>query len=388
MGDFAELMEEVERLEYPHAIQRLNSYVYDTLEEQRKGSCGRITTDTMKIVKKVMDYIAQKTLTAYRITIENEVKLKAMIENNRVFEDLANKIARVSTGASDDQQKKSKIDRLRDRDDYSVILTSAVDEDVEDVRSIVKMACREAEEIPRIGDIVTTKQKQVILKVKSREETVKLQKLLTSSEKTKDRIKVTIPRKRRERIMVLSVDKEIDEQCVTGTISKLLEEEKVGTGMMDGIREKLNDGSVTGQAKITLEKLVDEFRYDVNVIRRIETKAGKVNWLLDVDKDSMEFLILRRRICLDCERYRVVEYIPIVRCYKCQAYGHVANVCKGALRCPKCADSHMVTECKSVKLTCSNCYFGGSEADTNHSADSPSCPVFKAYRDQWIPKRL
>ena len=88
----------------------------------------------------------------------------------------------------------------------------------------------------------------------------------------------------------------------------------------------------------------------------------------------------RKRICINFERVRVVEYIQIVRCFKCQQFGHRSNNCEKEQVCPKCAGNHTERECKSLEIKCNNCYFGEAELDTNHRADSIDCESYKSYR--------
>ncbi|XP_037531028.1 uncharacterized protein LOC119408303 [Nematolebias whitei] len=67
--------------------------------------------------------------------------------------------------------------------------------------------------------------------------------------------------------------------------------------------------------------------------------------------------------------FQVRPYVPPpLRCYKCQRYGHIAAVCKGKQRCPKCGEDHKFEECKEdVEEKCCNCggkhrvTFGGCE---------------------------
>lgn len=114
---------------------------------------------------------------------------------------------------------------------------------------------------------------------------------------------------------------------------------------------------------------------------------GKHNWLVDVDTESKRAPLGGKRVCIYFERYRIVEFVSIMPCLRCQKFCHFVNNCERELHCPKCAEEHVLKDCKSVKLSCSNCYFEDARADCEHRADSTSCPVFLTYRESLLPKR-
>ena len=60
----------------------------------------------------------------------------------------------------------------------------------------------------------------------------------------------------------------------------------------------------------------------------------------------------------------------IIRCYKCQQFGHIAKTCVNTSACAFCAQNHDSGACVSTAYMCVNC--GGG-----HSAHSNQCPVFK-----------
>ena len=59
-----------------------------------------------------------------------------------------------------------------------------------------------------------------------------------------------------------------------------------------------------------------------------------------------------------------------LRCYKCNAYGHIAINCKNNLKCPKCLGEHTIKEClnKEAEKRCVTC------DRTSHYTGQAVCP--------------
>ena len=73
---------------------------------------------------------------------------------------------------------------------------------------------------------------------------------------------------------------------------------------------------------------------------------------------------------------RVDKYIPPpLRCFKCNGFGHTANVCKKNVSCTKCAEEHKKDECINMDIKCSNCN------STDHGALDRNCPIFKKEKE-------
>ena len=80
-----------------------------------------------------------------------------------------------------------------------------------------------------------------------------------------------------------------------------------------------------------------------------------------------------------CEREEQ-EY-RLVRCSKCQAYGHLERTCSAPQRCRKCAGYHHAATCKSNTVKCSSCGRG-------HNARSDKCPAkLEAKRNLEFPTK-
>jgi len=81
------------------------------------------------------------------------------------------------------------------------------------------------------------------------------------------------------------------------------------------------------------------------------------------------------------EKKRVRPYVPpVIRCFKCQQYGHGTDQCHGRVRCPACSQGHEWKECPNKSAPkCARC--GGA-----HSAAYMGCPKYKEAKQAQIFK--
>ncbi|XP_064611699.1 uncharacterized protein LOC135475697 [Liolophura sinensis] len=84
-------------------------------------------------------------------------------------------------------------------------------------------------------------------------------------------------------------------------------------------------------------------------------------------------------ICLGYEIFEVKPYVPrVLRCYKCQGYGHISSSCRGKQRCPRCAGEHEFEQCRNLdRPKCSNC------GSLGHSSAYLGCPYRKQTPREW-----
>lgn len=91
--------------------------------------------------------------------------------------------------------------------------------------------------------------------------------------------------------------------------------------LLSFLSKKLSVHTLDPHAREILEDLYKETTPEFHIIKGIKTRNDKVNWLIDVDKRCKDFLLCKKRICIDFERYRVVEFVSIARCHNCQFLG-------------------------------------------------------------------
>lgn len=315
-----------------------------------------------------------------------ETKLGDRAEHDQVLKEIAEKISTPIDQMEIIEPRRPGAQAVKKRDDHVVLISKLVEQtDINEIKKNIKEICNMDVDVPVPKDVLTTQRGQIILKMKTREEAESLRDTLEKDEPLKKQVKINIPVRRRERVLLLNVDPELGEDVVMDSIRRSLEESVVDKGVVRGLSEKLKNPSLDKSTRNALLELYRETHLDFDVVRRIKTKMGRVNWLIDIDERGRDWLISQRRICVDFDRYRVVNYVNIIRCFKCQEYGHYANSCRGALKCAKCADTHNIKDCKSESVRCANCYFQEGSIDSEHRADSPQCPSFNRYRESVLP---
>lgn len=143
-------------LDHPKNIQRANSFIFEILEKQRNKS-SRVTVDIRESENRIMDYMVERSITAFRQTVATEMKLGMALTNNKAYEVLSQRITgsmdESKLGMADREYTRTRVPR----EDYSVILTVKDDNTVQDVKEEVKKLFKEVGDLPAPGDVVTTK---------------------------------------------------------------------------------------------------------------------------------------------------------------------------------------------------------------------------------------
>lgn len=157
----------------------------------------------------------------------------------------------------------------------------------------------------------------------SKLETGEFKNVLICTGALKEKIRVKILTCKRERISVIGVDPDVQETEVSDAITKVLDESLSEGSVVKGLTIKLKDPGLDPQTKNVLQELYSESSLDFKVMRKNSTRQVKNNCLVDVDDKGKNYFLKKKRICLDYERYRMVEFITIMRCFKCQVFGHI-----------------------------------------------------------------
>ncbi|XP_068202425.1 uncharacterized protein [Palaemon carinicauda] len=205
---------------------------------------------------------------------------------------------------------------------------------------------------------------------------------------------------------VFSVEKrkilaEIEEDYIFAARKSLkVERERINALSVMVEREKINASSVTNKIigklfpKIRIEN-IPEYYANESIIDCIKDKNP---WIENLVRNVNHFKMVTamktkisglRHIVIKCspkvrknlkvrgdKLYVLDDYVMIydnyhvVRCFKCQEFGHVIDKCTGRLVCPKCWEEHWMKDCTLFRATCLYCH-------GRHITGNKSCKRYK-----------
>lgn len=126
------------------------------------------------------------------------------------------------------------------------------------------------------------------------------------------------------------------------------------------------------ESDITLDQFQEEFQCVHKFGHR--TDQTRKHWVAECSARVRNELRRRERLYVGWQCCRIKDYNPLVRCYQCQAFGHVAKFCKNKLVCPHCSGEHDRNKCPSKDRPgiCANCKFAGR--NFHHETGDRECP--------------
>jgi len=100
-------------------------------------------------------------------------------------------------------------------------------------------------------------------------------------------------------------------------------------------------------------------------------------WLIWLPSMIAEFLLTVKSISLNFNTIYIQPFVNIIRCFRCQEYGHVHNICKNDVVCPNCSEGHTPANCNSEQYKCINCDYNGYDSTLcQHRASDPKCHTY------------
>lgn len=119
----------------------------------------------------------------------------------------------------------------------------------------------------------------------------------------------------------------------------------------------------------------------VKLVRTIN-KQRSTDKVIQCHPEIWQSIMEDGRAAINWNRCYVVNYIPITRCYHCQAFGHKASDCKVTKpTCCNCGKDHETSRCVERESSCINCLKHGLKSAKNHNAASPECKYYLKIRD-------
>ncbi|CAL1672364.1 unnamed protein product [Lasius platythorax] len=120
----------------------------------------------------------------------------------------------------------------------------------------------------------------------------------------------------------------------------------------------------------------DEFKERVRIVSRNSKKDATCgNVIMKVMSKVKRNVCEEGRLYVNWKAFKVKEFVNVMRCHTCFAYGHMMRECGEKERlCQKCGQNgHIMKDCKR-ECVCRNCKLRGSKCD--HSVLSEECPEY------------
>lgn len=109
--------------------------------------------------------------------------------------------------------------------------------------------------------------------------------------------------------------------------------------------------------------------------------------VIEVPPGIRSFLLKEGLVFINYSVCRISDYIRVLQCFKCLAFGHFAAKCRFAPLCGHCAGGHETKACPrdDADSVCGNCKRWTSLEAQRHSAlDSRYCPILRKRKDERI----
>lgn len=152
-----------------------------------------------------------------------------------------------------------------------------------------------------------------------------------------------------------------------------------------GISEKLEDDVLLNYIK-TQNKYIFSDQGDCKIISNVPLKKKNNIYqaTIQVDRGTYKNIMHQGKLFVGYDYCSVFDAIELRRCYKCCGYHHISKNCTSNVEfCPRCAQPHKLTDCKSDVLCCINCRNFKKNKGNNisinldHASWDNTCHVYK-----------
>ena len=182
------------------------------------------------------------------------------------------------------------------------------------------------------------------------------------------------PKRRNPKLVLYDVDSDLTEENL---IENIIESNK-------DIEDFIYDNNLKTDEEILVKFKFRRTNANSNGSQIDVTKTTNT-WVIEVSPEMRRLLVNKRLIKIGWRAIRFADYIPIIRCHKCNGFGHFQKDCRSEMSCGHCAQQHNTRDCKTAKQQhkCTNCMRNNDShkksrpLNINHSSFSDNCDVYK-----------
>ncbi|KAG8172673.1 hypothetical protein JTE90_026100 [Oedothorax gibbosus] len=264
--------------------------------------------------------------------LSNNQVLTNINENIKILEGLNDRIQTLAESYNENQTRvKNVLDNLdtdlseglsksvakRPRDDSPVIVIDT-EEGTNAMSYRDALVARAPElDLPKPTDLVIPGVNRLIVKLKNNENLEKFKKIIEGDPNLGKLAQAKISKHKKHRLIMFGVPDSITDEVF----------------------------------KKEVEALEDSMGKPIEIIKSF--KNGKVitdnkNYIIDVEAQVAQKLVNLGKFVINFNRVRIKKYYNILRCFKCQRFGHAAHKCRHELACAACAGPHDTRQCTST----------------------------------------
>ncbi|XP_011685781.1 PREDICTED: uncharacterized protein LOC105448737 [Wasmannia auropunctata] len=243
---------------------------------------------------------------------------------------------------------------------------------------------------PKLTSLIVTPREDASQRFTTSDETkMALQRAIKPSDYNLKVKRVTSVKNNGVRVEALSVDlPKIRESAeLRGAGLRLVEEKRANPRLLiRGVLFRLSGDDIRSEL-ITLNlRNFDPAEVKVTHVYTPTRDRGTTSCVIEVTPGIRSFLLAEGQVFISFSACSVSDFVRVLQCYKCLAFGHMAKNCKFDPLCGHCAGDHETRACTAEEgpPVCGNCRRWTSRDERHSALDGGRCPVLQRRRAERV----